>query len=104
MDYLKSIGNTIEEGQIDFSESSRAKMAMNDPITFVEETKQMLNDACSILLGIPPEDFYAAFDGESRRKTRYFKDNKGVFGHNLAFIGVTEDHKKVRSKTYIKKA
>jgi hypothetical protein len=95
MEYLKTVGKVVGEGQIDFSEAGRAKMAMDDPITFVEETKQMLNDVCSLLLGIPPEEFYAALDSESRRKTKYFKCNKGVFGHSLAYIGVTEDHKKV---------
>ena len=96
MEYLQSIGETVGEGQIDFSAPARAKMAMDDPITFVEETKQMLNDVCSILLGIPPEDYYAALESKSRRKTRYFKCNKGVFGNCLAYVGVTEDHKKVR--------
>jgi hypothetical protein len=96
MEYLKTIGEPVGEGCIDFSESGRARMAMDDPITFVEETKQMLHDVCSILLGIPPEDYYAAADGESRRKTKYFKCNKGVLGHSQAYVGVTEDHKKVR--------
>ena len=95
MRHLSNVGEAIGEGQIDFSEKSRAKMAIDDPISMVEETKQMLNDVCSLLLGIPPEDYYAALDSESRRKTRYFKDNKGVFGYCLAYIGVTEDHKKV---------
>ena len=94
MEHLRNVGETIAEGQIDFSEAARACMAMDDPITFVEETKQMLNDVCSILLGIPPEDFFAKLDSNSRRKTKYFKCNKGVFGHCLAYIGVTEDHKK----------
>jgi hypothetical protein len=96
MEYLQTVGETVGEGHIDFSESGRAKMAMDDPITFVEETKQMLYDVCSLLLGIPPEDYYAAMDGESRRKTKYFKCNKGVLGHCQAYVGVTEDHKKVR--------
>ena len=97
MEYLRTVGETVGEGEINFTESGRAKMAIDDPVTFVEETKQMLNDVCSILLGIPPEDFYAALDSESRRKTRYFKCNKGIFGHCLAYVGVTEDHKKVRT-------
>ena len=95
MEYLKTVGETVGEGTIDFSASGRARMAMDDPIIFVEETKQMLNDVCSILLGIPPEDYYGALESSSRRKTRYFKCNKGVFGHCLAYVGVTEDHKKV---------
>ena len=97
MEFLKKASDTIGEGEIDFSPAARAAMAMEDPITFAEETKQMLNDVCSILLGIPPEDFFAQVDSESRQKTRYFKCNKGVFGHNLAFIGMTDDHQKVRS-------
>ena len=97
MEYLNSVGETVGEGEIDFSATGRARMAMDDPITFVEETKQMLNDVCSILLGIPPEDFYSALESESRRKTRYFKCNKGIFGNCLAYVGVTEDHKKVGS-------
>ena len=94
MEHLRTAGETVGEGKINFSEAARAQMAMDDPVTFVEETKQMLNDVCSILLGIPPEDFYSAIDSESRRKTRYFKCNKGVFGNCLAYVGVTEDHKK----------
>ena len=94
MDHLKNVGETVGEGQIDFSEAARARMAMDDPVTFVEETKQMLNDVCSILLGIPPEEFFSKLDSDSRRKTKYFKCNKGVFGHCLAYIGITEDHKK----------
>ena len=93
--WLAESGDTVGEGEINFSEPARAKMAMDDPVTFVEETKQMLNDVCSLLLGIPPEDFYASLDSESRRKTRYFKCNKGIFGNCLAYVGVTEDHKKV---------
>ena len=99
MEYLRTVGETVGEGEIDFSEPARAKMAMDDPITFVEETKQMLNDVCSLLLGIPPEEFYSALDSTSRRKTKYFKCNKGIFGHCLAYVGVTEDHKKVCHNT-----
>ena len=98
MQYLKRCSEVVGEGEIDFSQRGRAALAMDDPITFVEETKQMLNDVCSLLLGIPPEGFFAQADSTSRRKTKYFKLNKGVFGSMLAYIGVTEDHHKVITK------
>ena len=96
MEHLKHVSEPIGEGLIDFSENARAGLAMDDPVTFVEETKQMLNDVCALLLGIPPEQFFAQTDSHSRRKTKYFKCNKGVLGCALAYIGVTEDHHKVR--------
>ena len=96
MEHLKHVSEPIGEGLIDFSENARAGLAMDDPVTFVEEMKQMLNDVCALLLGIPPEQFFAQTDSHSRRKTRYFKCNKGVLGCALAYIGVTEDHHKVR--------
>jgi hypothetical protein len=74
--------------------SERAEAAINDPVSFVIESKSLMNDVCSLLLGIPPEEFFSQYASQSRRKTRYFKCNKGIFGHCLAYIGVVEDHAK----------
>ena len=69
---------------------------MDDPVTFIKEMKQMLNDICALLLRIPPEQFFAQTDSCSRHKTQYFKCNKHVLGSTLAYIRITEDHHKVR--------
>ena len=52
--------------------SDRAEAAMSNPVAFVAESKALIHDVCSILLGIPPEDFYGALEGASKRKTPYF--------------------------------
>ena len=69
-------------------------MAINNPVAFVSESQSLINDVCSLLLGIPPEDFFSRYASESHQKTRYFKLNKGIFGHCLAYIGIVEDHAK----------
>lgn len=74
--------------------SARAKAAINNPVAYVIESKSMINDFCSVLLGVPPENFFASADSYSRRKTGYYRANKGVLGHTLAYIGVVEDHAK----------
>ena len=72
----------------------RENMARKNPIAYVAESKKMINDFCSILLGLSPENFFGSDEGETRRRTRYFKVYKGVVGHVLAYIGVVEDHAK----------
>jgi hypothetical protein len=74
--------------------AQRRKRVMDNPVAFVAESKAMINDICSILLGCPPGDFFSSFDSQSSRKTTYFKLNKGIFGSCLAYIGVVEDHAK----------
>jgi hypothetical protein len=76
--------------------NARAAAAMNNPVAYVFETKALINDVCSILLGMPPESFFARNDGTSSRKTRYYaRGNKGVVGHGLGFNCIMEDHAKV---------
>ena len=72
-----------------------ASLAMQNPIAYVQESKTLINNVMAILIGCPPEGFPALDDGKSSRKTRYFKSqNKGVFGHTLAYFGMIEDHQK----------
>jgi hypothetical protein len=78
------------------SSSARAAAAMENPVAYVLETKALIHDVCSILLGMPPESFFARNDGESSRKTRYYAYyNKGVIGCCLHYNIIMEDHAKV---------
>ena len=100
--YMVKNSKTLSEGNIDlpegvaFSKADRAKLAAENPIAFVQENKSVLNDLLSILIGLPPDGkgFYSKLQGCSRRRTKYYKENKGVFGHVLSLLGVTEDHAK----------
>ena len=99
MNRLRNASTLVSEGSIDLPEgeynrSGRAKAAMDNPVSYVTESKAMINDFCSLLLGIPPEGFFAMTDSQSRRRTRYYKTRKGILGHALAYIGVVEDHAK----------
>ena len=61
----------------------------------MNECKRVINHVLSILFGLPPEHFFAEADGESSRKTKFFRvRQKGVNGHTLAYYGVVEDHQK----------
>ena len=98
---LRKNTNVTSEGLIRLprgfiNKSFRADLAMTNPIAFVQENKNMLSDIFSILLGMEIEDsgFYSRNQGKTNRSTRYYKSRKGVFGHPLYAIGVTEDHKK----------
>ncbi|KAL3931624.1 MAG: hypothetical protein SGBAC_011222 [Bacillariaceae sp.] len=72
-----------------------SKLAMESPVAYVLETKLILNHVLTILFGRPPEGFFSAYDGPSKRKTQYYKNvGKGIFGHTLAYAGVVEDHVK----------
>jgi hypothetical protein len=74
--------------------NERRNRVMDNPVAFVTESKAMINDICSILLGYPPEEFFSTVDSQSSRKTRYYKLNKGLLGSCQAYIGVVEDHAK----------
>ncbi|CAJ1937001.1 unnamed protein product, partial [Cylindrotheca closterium] len=65
-----------------------------NPVAYVAETKAILNNVLSILVGCPPEGFPGLYDGKSTRKSRYWNTKKGIFGHILSFAGVVEDHAK----------
>ena len=86
---------TIPYGEgpgLNFQKSRLARLAMENPVAYVAETKLILNHVLTILLGCPPEGFFGAFEGPSSRKTEYFKNRKGIIGHLLALAGVCEDH------------
>ena len=67
---------------------------IDNPVAFVVESKSIINDVCAILLGLPPEDFFACHDGITRSKTKHYKTSKGILGHCLSYIAVVEDHAK----------
>ena len=54
-----------------------------------------------MLIGAPPEHFFARLSGKSSRKTKYFQETKGVIGHALGYIGVVEDHAKGTSHYHL---
>lgn len=84
----------LPEGYI--TKSRRANLAMQNPVAFVKQNKMLLRDILSLLLGLPLEDsgFYNKTEGWASRRTRYFKIKKGILGHGIYAIGVTEDHSK----------
>jgi hypothetical protein len=86
---------TLPPGMV-FNKAGRAKLASDNPIAFVHENKTLLNDILSILLGLPIDgkEYYSKTEGSYRRKTRYFKNRKGLFGYALSLTGMTEDHTK----------
>ena len=97
--HIAEASTVISEGEIElppFSLPERAKLASDNPIAFVTENKSILDDILSILIGATADipEFYSKTEGTSVRRTRYFKNVKGILGFALAFIGVTEDHAK----------
>jgi len=88
----KCLGDPMDIGNIGLSESVRARLSMEDPVTFVSETKEMLVSVCELLLGVQLEHMFTKISGETSQKTRYFKSSKGIFGCPMALIGVIEDH------------
>jgi hypothetical protein len=76
------------------SREFRADRARKNPVAYVTESKKMISNFCSVLLGLSPEDFFYSNEGTTRRATRYYKHNKGIFGHPLAYLAVVEDHAK----------
>ena len=102
IDYMVTNGRVISEGEVllppgmVFNKAGRSKLASDNPIAFVQENKILLNDILSILLGLPIDgkEYYSRTEGSYRRRTRYFKNRKGLFGYALSLTGVTEDHAK----------
>ena len=96
MQKLATASTLLSDETFDLSHthSARIKMAIDDPVSVVKEQMRLINDVCSILLGLTPENFFPATDSRSRRKTVYFEKMKGVCGHPLSFTGVTEDDSK----------
>ena len=79
-------------GSADLTPGGRAALAMDDPVAFVTEVKEMFCDVCRILLGVSVEGFFSKYDIPTERKTRYYKATKGAFGHLVALDAVTEGH------------
>jgi hypothetical protein len=73
---------------------ARSRAAMNNPIAYVLESKAMVVDFLTLLLGQAPEDFYGQSESTSQRRTYYFRLPKGLFGHSQDYILVVEDHGK----------
>jgi hypothetical protein len=85
-------GTEVEKSH---TRSALATRAIDNPVAYVNESKSMINDVLSILLGVAPENFFGSLEGRSVRKVRYFKSNgKGICGFTLAFNGTVEDHTK----------
>lgn len=96
---LREFTTVVSEGFVRLpggciTKAERADLAMRNPVAFVQENKTLLSDILSILLGFSIEDeaFFGRNEGESTRVTNYYKSKKGIFGHPLYAIGVTEDH------------
>ena len=73
--------------------SSRASMAISNPVAYVEECKQVVADVCGILFGIPLEHFFSR-GIPTLRKTKCYTCYKGILGHPFAVMGVMEAHAK----------
>ena len=92
----------LSEGDIilpeEFTKSWIAARGKNNPVAFVSENKKMLQAIIDILVGLTPEGsgFRASEEGKSERRSKYYKEEalKGVLGHALTLIGVTEDHQR----------
>ena len=91
MHHMRTSSVLQSEGTITLSRSVRAVLAIKNPIAFVQESKSLINFVCSLLIGAPPEHFFARSAGKSSRKTKYFQETKGVIGHALGYIRVVED-------------
>ena len=75
--------------------STLACRAIDNPVAHVSESKTLVNHVLSLLFNLPPEHFFGYFDGDSVRKTRYYRARgKGVTGHTLGYVGTVEDHQK----------
>ena len=97
LECMASESDLIGEGEIPIpcDRKARAQAAMNNPVAYVSEYRDMLYDVLVILLGVPPQNFTTVMDHRQTRKTRYFKDRgKGIIGNVLAYYGTNEDHLK----------
>jgi len=86
--------SVLSQGVIMLPKAERARLATSNPVAFVMENRRLLYDVLNILLKMPVEDegFYSKIEGCSERRTRYFKQRKGLLGHMLGGQGVTEDN------------
>jgi len=73
---------------------ARVQAAIDNPIAYVMESKRMLLDFLSLLLGTTAEGFFSQDEAVSSRRTQYFRDQKEILAHCQASIVITEDHSK----------
>jgi hypothetical protein len=87
-------GNILLDGpNTKYTRDYLARLAMENPIAYVEETKSLIRNVLSILFGLEPAHFFGATEGHSSRKTKYYKcRSKGILGDILAYTGTVEDH------------
>ena len=81
-----------------FTKSRIASLAKNNPIAFVTENKKMLYQIVNILIGLTPSGsgYRRSVEGTTCQRSQYYMElgHKGIFGHALTLIGVTEDHQR----------
>jgi hypothetical protein len=65
---------------------TRAGATMNNPVAMVTEYIRLLHNTLSILLGLPPSNITP----KTRKTLPLNKRKKGLFGHTLAYYGVSE--------------
>jgi hypothetical protein len=70
-------------------ESARAKEGIDNPIAYVQEFMAVVHSLLSVVLGIPPENFFSQMSGKTVRKTVYLGQKGGV-GYLLSYYGVIE--------------
>ena len=85
------VGLSDEFLETHFTGSNRARRAMNDPVGYVRESVELIKKVLSAILGVDLDGCDGWFDS---KKTKYFMNVKGAFGHLTAVIGIPEDHAK----------
>ena len=60
--------NFDQSCSMQYHKSYLSRLAMENPIAYVSETKSVLNHVLSILFGCPLEGFFGVYDGISSRK------------------------------------
>jgi hypothetical protein len=85
MQCVLELPRSASEGTMSVNEkptqSASASAAVNGPWAFAIESKSMVNNTCSLLLGTTPELFFAEHGSQLQRMARCFKCNKGALGH-----------------------
>ncbi|CAB9503076.1 Inherit from KOG: DNA helicase [Seminavis robusta] len=86
----------LSEGTITLPRAVRSELATENPVASVQEHRALLYHILNILLKLPieHEGYYGSMEGLSKRRTRYYKQRKGIFGYSLGACGVTEAHQK----------
>ena len=92
MHHIQTSSVLWSEGAITLSRSVQTGLEIKNHVAFVQESKSLINLVCSLLIGAPPEHFFARSASKSSHKTKFFQETRGVIGHALGYIGVVEDH------------